>query len=76
MPGENLVEIGLEIKRKANIENLFIIDVSNDALGFLCHSKAYEEGGSEPEECNLAKGSGEIAIKEALNLLEEMKKIK
>jgi hypothetical protein len=71
------VEIGLEIKKEAGIENLFVITLSNDACGYVCHSQAYEERGYEPGwGTNLAKGAGEIIIKQALDILDRMKKNK
>lgn len=74
LPGEVLVEVGLEIKKKAGIENLFIISLSNDACGYVCLSPAYDEGGYEPGwGTNLAKGAGEIIIKEALKLINQIK---
>jgi len=74
LPGEVLVEVGLEIKKRAGIENLFIISLSNDVCGYVCHSKAYEEGGYESTEgAILAKGAGEIMIKEALKLINKIK---
>lgn len=74
LPGEVLVEVGLEIKKKAGIENLFIISLSNDACGYVCLSQAYDEGGYEPGwGTNLAKGAGEIIIKEALKLIGQIK---
>ncbi|MHC4642260.1 MAG: neutral/alkaline non-lysosomal ceramidase N-terminal domain-containing protein [Planctomycetota bacterium] len=77
LPGEVLVEVGLEIKKKAGIENLFIISLSNDACGYVCLSQAYDEGGYEPGwGTNLAKGAGEIIIKEALQLVNQIKKAK
>jgi neutral ceramidase len=73
LPGEVLVEIGLEIKKKSGIKNLFIISLSNDACGYVCHSRAYDEGGYEPGwGTNLAKGAGEIIIKEALDLIKKI----
>jgi len=74
LPGEILVEVGLEIKRKAGLENLFVVSLSNDAIGYVCHERAYDEGGYEPGSAtNLAKGSGEIMIKEALDLISQIK---
>ena len=73
LPGEILVEIGLDIKRKSGIENLFIVSLSNDAIGYVCHIKAYEEGGYESMQASrLAKGSGEIMIQEALDILKKI----
>ncbi len=77
LPGEVLVEVGLEIKKKAGLENLFIVTVSNDTIGYVCHSGAYEEGGYEPGRgTNLAKGAGEIMIKEALEIIDQIKRSK
>ncbi len=74
LPGEILVEVGLEIKKRAGVEKLFVISVSNDVIGYVCHSQAYEEGGYEPVSgTNLAKGAGEIMIKEALDLINQAK---
>ena len=74
LPGEVLVEVGLEIKRRAGMEKLFIISICNDSIGYVCHSRAYEEGGYEPVSgTNLAKGAGEIMVREALNLLNRLK---
>jgi len=74
LPGEVLVEVGLEIKKRAGLESLFIIAVSNDAIGYVCHGQAYEEGGYEPGSgTNLAKGSGEIMIKQALDLINQIR---
>ncbi len=74
LPGEILVEVGLEIKKRAGVEKLFVVSVSNDAIGYVCHSRAYEEGGYEPVSgTNLAKGAGEIMVKEALDLINRIK---
>ena len=77
LPGEILVEVGLEIKKKAGLNNLFIISLSNDAIGYVCHSEAYNEGGYEPASgTTLAKGAGEIMIKESLKIINQIKQIK
>ncbi|MBA7506130.1 hypothetical protein ES706_04810 [subsurface metagenome] len=74
LPGEILVEVGLEIKRRAGVEKLFVISLSNDTIGYVCHSQAYEEGGYESVSgTNLAKGAGEIMIKEALDIINQIK---
>jgi hypothetical protein len=74
LPGEILVEIGLEIQKRAGLENLFIVSICNDAIGYVCHSAAYDEGGYEPGSATkLAKGAGEIMIEQALDLIEAVK---
>ncbi len=74
LPGEVLVEVGLAIKNRAGVENLFIVTLANDAVGYVCHGQAYEQGGYEPESgTRLAKGAGEVMIEQALALINEMK---
>ena len=74
LPGEVLVEVGLQIKKRAGLEKLFIVTLSNDAIGYVCHSAAYEEGGYEPAGAtNLAKGAGEIMIETSLELIDQIK---
>ena len=74
LPGEVLVEVGLEIKRRAGVEKLFVVTICNDSVGYVCHSRAYEEGGYESGTgTNLAKGAGEIMVKESLALINEIK---
>lgn len=72
LPGEILVEVGLEIKRQACAENLFIITLCNDTIGYVCHQEAYDEGGYESVTGNnLARGAGEKMVKEALDLIRQ-----
>jgi hypothetical protein len=74
LPGEILVEVGLEIKKRAGVEKLFVISLSNDTIGYVCHSQAYKEGGYEPGSgTNLEKGAGEIMINQALDLISQIK---
>jgi hypothetical protein len=74
LPGEVLVEIGLDIKKRAGIENLFVVSLANDAVGYVCLRQAYQEGGYEPGNgTDLAEGAGEIITEHALALLEQIK---
>ena len=73
LPGEVLTGIGLEIKKRAGLEHLFVISLANDAIGYVCHSQAYEEKGYEPGQATqLAKGAGEIMVAQALELIKQM----
>jgi len=75
LPGENLVEVGMEIRKTAGVEKLLIATGTNDAIGYVCHNRAYDEEGYEPGAAtNLAKGAGEIMVKEAVALLDEIKR--
>ncbi|MBN2270706.1 MAG: hypothetical protein JXN61_08835, partial [Sedimentisphaerales bacterium] len=74
LPGEVLVEIGLEIKKRAGLERLFVVSLANDIIGYVCHAAAYDEGGYETGEATcLAKGAGEIMVEEALYLLKQIR---
>lgn len=74
LPGEVLVEVGLAIKERAGIEKLWITTVTNDIVGYICHSQAYKEEGYEPTRgTHLTKGAGERTIDHALALLEQVK---
>ncbi len=76
LPGEVLVEIGLEIKKQAGIENLFIISIANDTIGYVCTRQAYKQGGYEPTGATkLAEGAGELITKEAVKLIKQMKSL-
>jgi hypothetical protein len=75
LPGEVLVEVGMAIRAKAGIEKLLIATITNDAIGYVCPSQAYDQGGYEPEKATiLAQGAGEIMMKESLALLAEAKR--
>ena len=70
------MEVGMEIRDKAGIEKLLITTVTNDAIGYVCPSQAYDQGGYEPEKATiLAQGAGEIMVNESLALLEEAKRV-
>ncbi|MHC4203881.1 MAG: hypothetical protein ACYSTT_04475, partial [Planctomycetota bacterium] len=61
-------------KKKAGLENLFIVTVSNDAIGYVCHGAAYDEGGYEPGDATkLARGAGEIMIEQTLELINQIR---
>ena len=64
----------MEIKRRAGLEKLFVISICNDSIGYVCHKRAYDEGGYESGTgTNLAKGAGEIMVRQALSLINRIK---
>jgi neutral ceramidase len=70
LPGEVLAEVGREIRKRANIDKLILVTLCNDAIGYVCHSEAYGEGGYEPGSAtHLAKGAGEIMVNESLDII-------
>ncbi len=75
LPGEVLVEVGLAIKDRAGVDKLIIATLANDAVGYICHRQAYEEGGYEPGAgTHLAQGAAEILIEQSLDLIREIVK--
>jgi len=73
LPGEVLVEVGLKIRKRADMPELFIVTLANDAVGYICHEEAYEEGGYEPGAgTHLAEGAAEIMVEQALALIQEI----
>ena len=74
LPGEVLVEVGLQIKKRAPVERLIVASLANDVIGYVCHAAAYEEGGYESVQgTNLAQGAGELIVHHALELIDQMK---
>lgn len=70
LPGEVLAEVGFQIRKRSNLDKLVLVSLCNDAIGYVCHQEAYEEGGYEPGSAtHLAKGAGEILIDAALDLI-------
>ncbi len=73
LPGEILIELGLAIKERATVKNLFIVTLANDAVGYVPHRQAYKEGGYEPTTATkLAEGAGEVLAEQALALVAEI----
>ena len=73
LPGEVLVELGLEIKKRSPVERLIVASLANDVIGYVCHAAAYDEGGYESTDgTNLAPGAGELIVDHAIKLIEQM----
>jgi len=72
MDAEVLTEIGLAIKQGSPFAHTLIVTHCNGAQGYLPPKHLYKEGGYEIDTSPFAPGAGEIAVKEALNLLYEL----
>jgi hypothetical protein len=56
------------------VENLLIISLANDTIGYVCPKEAYKQGGYEPTGATkLAPGAGELMVAESLELIAKMK---
>jgi hypothetical protein len=71
LPGEILVELGLDLRERAAQPpgRLFVISLANESIGYVCHRRAYEEGGYETTSSRFAPGSGELLVDTALELI-------
>lgn len=49
LPGEIMVEIGLQIKQRSQFTATAVISCAYDSIGYVSTDKAHEEGGYEPE---------------------------
>jgi len=72
MDAEVLTEIGLAIKQGSPFAHTLVVTHCNGAQGYLPPKHLYKEGGYEIDTSPFAPGAGEIAVKEALNLLYEL----
>ena len=73
LPGEPFVSIGRSVRQYISGGDLIIISLANDFGGFsyIGESKDFEVGGYELDHTPVAKGSGEMLIRESVSLLED-----
>ena len=72
IPGELFVEIGLDIKRKSEFENTFIVGLANGEVGYIPTRQAFMEGGYESISTKFTEEAGERIRDVALKLIKEM----
>ncbi|MCZ6634041.1 MAG: neutral/alkaline non-lysosomal ceramidase N-terminal domain-containing protein [bacterium] len=72
VPGELMVELGLDLKARSPFAQTMVIELANDSVGYLPTRKSYDEGGYEPEASLFAPGCGEQITDAAVNLLTEL----
>lgn len=78
LPGEDFVELGLEIKEKAGHPAIMVLAYANGCPGYIPHRSAYATGGYEVADSHrfygypsgFAPEAGERLVAEALALLE------
>ncbi|MDZ4200345.1 MAG: hypothetical protein U1E27_13800 [Kiritimatiellia bacterium] len=71
-PAENLVEVGLRLKRRSPFRHTLIAAFSNGYVHYGTPAAEYERGGYESTECMLASGWQRIYEKAALDILREL----
>ena len=73
LPGEVFVDIGLAIKRASPFPTTLVIELCQDAPGYIPTKKAFAEGSYETVNSRIAPGGGEIAAKAAIRLLKTLR---
>jgi sugar phosphate isomerase/epimerase len=72
LPGEVFVELGLAIKRASPFKTTLVIELCQDAPGYIPTKKAFAEGSYETVNSRVAPGGGEMMAEAAIRLLKEL----
>jgi len=73
LPGEVFVELGLAIKHRSPFRLTLVVELSNDAPGYIPTRKAFAEGSYETVNSRIKPGGGELLVEAALDLLRKLK---
>jgi hypothetical protein len=73
LPGEMFVELGLAIKAASPFRTTIVIELANDAPGYIPTKKAFAEGSYETVNSVVEPGVGEALVETANRLLKELK---
>ena len=72
LPGEVFVELGLAIKKASPFRTTLVIELCQDAPGYIPTKKAFAEGSYETVNSRVAPGGGEMLVEAAARLLNEL----
>ncbi|MHC4726805.1 MAG: sugar phosphate isomerase/epimerase family protein [Planctomycetota bacterium] len=72
LPGEVFVDLGLAIKRASPFATTLVIELCQDAPGYIPTKKAFAEGSYETVNSRIAPGGGEEMAEVAIRLLKEL----
>ena len=72
LPGEVFVDLGLAIKRASPFATTLVIELCQDAPGYIPTRKAFAEGSYETVNSRIAPGGGEMMVDAAVRLLKEL----
>jgi len=73
LPGEVFAELGLSIKKASPFRTTLVVELSQDAPGYVPTKKAFAEGSYETVNSIVATGGGEMMAEEAIRLLKQLK---
>jgi len=72
LPGEVFVDLGLAIKQASPFATTLVIELCQDAPGYIPTEKAFAEGSYETVNSRIAPGGGEKMTQTAIRLLKEL----
>jgi putative membrane-bound dehydrogenase-like protein len=72
LPGEIFVELGLAIKKASPFPITLVVELCNDAPGYVPTRKAFKEGSYETVNSRIQAGGGEKLVEAATRLLKEL----
>lgn len=72
LPGEVFVDLGLAIKQASPFATTLVIELCQDAPGYIPTRKAFAEGSYETVNSRIAPGGGEMMAEAAIKLLKEL----
>ncbi|MHC4120038.1 MAG: sugar phosphate isomerase/epimerase family protein [Planctomycetota bacterium] len=72
LPGEVFVDLGLAIKKASPFAHTLVIELCQDAPGYIPTRKAFAEGSYETVNSRIAPGGGEKMAETAIRLLKEL----
>lgn len=72
LPGEVFVDLGLAIKRASPFPITLVIELCQDAPGYIPTKKAFAEGSYETVNSRIAPGGGEMMVEAAVQLLKAL----
>ena len=74
LPGEVFCELGLELKKRSPARHTLVIELANDAIGYLPTREAFAQGGYEvsPGVTRYEPGAGQLLIDSAVRQLNRL----
>jgi len=72
LPGEVFADLGIAIKQASPFETTLVIELCQDAPGYIPTKKAFAEGSYETVNSRIAPGGGEMMAEAAIRLLKEL----
>lgn len=73
LPGEVFVDLGLDVKRRSPFATTIVIELANDAPGYLPTRRAFAEGSYETVNSRIAPGGAEQMVDAAVEVLQSLR---